>query len=455
MSERAWSDEERAFAVRSFSFSEFSRAFPGRTKDGWRIKRNRMIAGTVPLQGHERMGRPPRIEAAALIEPRAEPEPIRIVRQSHPKGWEPGISWDGKRGEVTSPPTTEAAPDWTAVLEHFNLDPLLYEVLEPVQMRTWDAVLKGEVIQHWYYKANFVKRRSGGVDLEALLVEVRAHRPSGPRPQAGEAAYFVCFNDWQLGKEGTVAAVERIQRFIDGAVDRLADLRSIGRSIGTVYILGLGDMIESCDEHYAMQRFTVELNSREQRRLTRRLIMHGIERFAPLADRVVVPVVGGNHGENNRSGGKVTTSFSDNSDLEVFEGVAEACACNPDAYGHVSFVIAEKQLTLTLQPITGGPIVGMAHGHQAKRGATAQQRVATWWSGQAFGQRPVGDATILVTAHAHHFSVIENGPRTHLLAPTLDSGSQWWEESAGIPTTQGMLTFVVDQAGWTDLQVIR
>jgi hypothetical protein len=191
-----------------------------------------------------------------------------------------------------------------------------------------------------------------------------------------------------------------------------------------------------------------------QRKLARRLILYAIDAHLG-AERIVVPVVGGNHGENNRVDGKVATTFADNSDLEVFEGVAEACAANPERYGHVSFVIPHEQLTLTLQPVEGGPILGLAHGHQAKRGGTTpQQRVAAWWAGQAFGMRPIGDADILLTGHHHHLSVIQDGPRTHFLAPTIDSGSQWWEETAGRPTVPGMLSFRITRDGWDDLKLL-
>lgn len=391
-----------------------------------------------------------------LPERQPEPPQARAPKPVHPAGWEPGIAWDGREGTITTRPLAEPTPDWDALLRAWGFDPDVVEVVEPVQVRTWDAVLDGQVRTMWYYRAGVRARRSGPADMAELLAAAASSPPAPPRRPTGEAAFVVAFSDWQLGKRGTVPTVERIVRSIDAHADRLRELRAAGRRIGSVYLPGLGDLGEACDGHYAMQTFEAELDAREQRRLGRRLLLYAVDTFAPLAERVVAPAVGGNHGESRRDG-KAFTTFGDNADLEVYEGVAEACAANPAAYGHVTFVIPDQSLTLTLD--VGGVIVGLAHGHQARRGgATPQQKVATWWSGQAFGQRPVGDATLLLTGHSHHLSLVEHGPRTHVQVPTMDAGSQWWDETVGLPSLAGMVSLVVGEAagprGWSDLAVL-
>jgi len=42
----------------------------------------------------------------------------------------------GGRGHVSSGPTTDRNPDWDSILEHFGFDPKLFEILEPVNVRT-------------------------------------------------------------------------------------------------------------------------------------------------------------------------------------------------------------------------------------------------------------------------------------------------------------------------------
>jgi hypothetical protein len=323
-------------------------------------------------------------------------------------------------------------------------------------MLSWDAAIgNGEVRRMYYHRAS-IRAKRGGPGIEELLALVRRRRaPKLPAGWSDGAEFLVGLSDWQLGKKGTPAAVERIVDGIDASVARLKELRRIGRRLDTVVIAGLGDLIENCDGHYAMQTFEVELDMREQRRLGRRLYLYAIDAFRPLAEHVLAPAVAGNHGEHRRDG-QSFTSFGDNSDLEIPEGVAEACAANPAAYGNVSFVIPQQTLSLTLD--VAGVIVGLAHGHQAKRGGTTvQQKVATWWSGQAFGQRPVGDASVLITAHNHHASIVQYGPRWHIQCGTEDSGSQWWDETVGLGSPPHMTTLVIDSRspnGWRDYQLV-
>lgn len=374
-------------------------------------------------------------------------ESVRRDKPVHPAGWEPGIAWNGREGTITSRPVAEPTPDWDALLRVWGFDPAVVEVVEPVQVRTWDAAVgNGEVRTMWYYKAGLRARRAQAADIEELVRLVKRTKPV-KAPSATDRSHWLSFNDWQLGKRGTPAAVDRIVAAIDASADYVRAERKAGRGTASIYLPGVGDLLEACGQHYAMQAFEVELDSRSQRRLARRLVLYAIDAHRALAERLVMPVVGGNHGENNRIDGKSTTSFADNSDVEVYEGVAEALALNPAAYGHVAFVIPDRDLTLTVQPIAGGPIVGLAHGHQANRGATPAAKMWEWWRGQAMGQRPVGDATILLGAHWHQLIVHHDGGRLLLVGNTMDSGSQWFAEVAGMESTPGMLSFTVTRDG--------
>lgn len=392
----------------------------------------------------------------------AAAEPVRRERPSHPAGFEPGIAWDGKQGTITSRPLAEPGPDWRSLLVAWGFDPEQVEVVEPVQVRTWDAAIgDGNVRTMWYYKAGIRQRVAGGPDVAELIAEIRRHRTrrgvdaarttvQSPAENEGRAFVYVA-SDWQAGKKGTAGMVDRVLSSYAAATHRVRALQKTGCAIDAIYMLGLGDLVEGCADHYAMQQYEVELDKRAQVKLARRLWVKGVETFAPLAPRVVCAAVGGNHGENRRDG-KAYTTFADNADVEIVEQAAEVIGANPAAYGHVSFVLPHDQLTLTLD--IAGTIVGLAHGHQARRGPTPQARVKEWWKGQAFGMRPVGDATLLLTGHSHHLSVVQDGPRTHIQAPTQDSGSQWWEETAGVPSLPAALSFTVGPNGWDDLKLL-
>ena len=369
----------------------------------------------------------------------------------HPSGWEPGVEWDGTHGRITAP-TDNAQPDWRSLLQMWEFDPEQYEVVEPVQVRTWDAAIgNGEVRRMWYHRAGIRRKRSSGPDVADLIREIGKHKPRATTstPQVSGSAFVYVLSDCQIGKKGTQATIARILASFDAAAKRYRELRKAGRDIGPIYFLTLGDLIEGCRDHYAMQTFEVELDKRAQVRTARRLVIKGVQTLAPLTDRLVLAGVGGNHGEN-RTDGKAYTTFADNADVEVIETAAEVLAAtHPDT---VSSVIPNDELSITLD--IAGTIVALAHGHQMRKGPTAQAKAKEWWKGQAFGMRPAGDAAILLSGHSHHLSIVQDGPRTHIQAPTSDSGSQWWEETAGTPSLPAALTLTIGPTGWDDLRLL-
>jgi hypothetical protein len=95
----------------------------------------------------------------------------------------------------------------------------------------------------------------------------------------------------------------------------------------------------------------------------------------------------------------------------------------------------------------GFHILGIAHGHQAKR----PDMMATWWRGQAFGRQPVSDASLLIHGHWHHLRVTELGStprgtsRFMVMAPTMDNGSGWWRKVTGEDSVPGLATLILEK----------
>lgn len=341
--------------------------------------------------------------AAALAAGAEMAQHVRRARVHHPKGWEPGFEWNGKVGTLISEPTAErTSPAFEALLVELGFDPQLHEVDGPIQVRRWQQTPGDEYL--YYHRATIRLRDSvNDVDIDLLVARVAKRKARSSAATAGDAALVVCWADWQAGKsdgDGVPGLMGRLEDMVGKVEDRWRDLRKIGVPLSRIYVLGLGDLKESCQGHYAQQAFRTALNNRDQRKLIRWGIDSALDRWARIVPEIAVKAVGGNHGEE-REAGKSNTDFADNVDVAVFEDVAYAYAKNPDRYEHVSFSLPNADLTLTFEH--DGLIIGMAHGHQAGFGSgDPKAKIDRWWRGQMAGQQPIGDADILVTGHYHH-----------------------------------------------------
>lgn len=272
--------------------------------------------------------------------------------------------------------------------------------------------------------------------------------------------FVVCIADWQAGQlrgGGPEGLVERVHGMRSAMQDRVRTLVREGTNIERVALLCLGDLVEACDGHYAMQNANT-IDAREQTKLVRRLLYGIVDTAAKLAPAVTLAAVPGNHGEK-RKDGKAYTTWSDNLDVEIPEQVGDILSANDDRFGHVAVQLPTgSDLTLTLD--LSGTRVGMAHGHQFKGGGSIQQKVDRWWSHKAKHRHLIGDADVLCSGHYHHLNVWEEGThdggtRAWFQCPSLDGGSDWFEHQGGAPTRRGTLTFVTSGGTWDRLEVLR
>lgn len=389
----------------------------------------------------------------ALLNQPIQNEPPRRDRNAM---WQPGVEWDGSTGTITTGPMEgEVLPDWDHVLRIWGLDPDKFRVVEPVRFNVWGNP-EGTLNRQW--KGNVASRGPAvGVDVEELISEISRHKPRKGEPlHTGEGVWNVVLADWQIGKHeggGSAVTANRVLDKIARAEERIRELKRLKRNLGTLQILWVGDSIEGCLGHYDMQTFSVDLDRREQTRVVRRLLTKAIERWAPHFEHVRVAAVGGNHGENRNANGKAYTSFGDNDDLGVVEQVADALAMNPEAYGHVEFIMPKDHLTLTVE--TAGWILGLTHGHVAKMSGSAEQKLQRWYEKQAASKQPIGDSDILVTGHYHHLRQADWGGCHWLQAPALDGGSEWWRLMGGGVSQTGLLTFATyPERRVADLEVL-
>ncbi len=381
----------------------------------------------------------------------------------HPNGWEPGI--DTSKNIIVSKPLPKAIkPEdhkWDIYLAELGFDPKEFEIIEPFEVRTWTANMgAGETEQFYYYKAKIISKNpvsSKDFDYKNLLKEIKAYKGQ-PQKITGNSSFVVCLSDWQMGKrdgDGTQGIVKRIEQMIPDVTARIKDLKKNGVDLANLYVFGLGDIVEGCDGFYPMQEFSVEYDLRRQKMIARRLLIKAIKTWAPLFKNTVVACVPGNHGEN-RKNGKAFTSFGDNFDVSLFDEAQEILSENP-AFKKVKFIIPENELWITLD--VSGTIIGLAHGHQFRTGGRySHQKAVAWLSGQAFGMTDVGDSDILISGHFHHLFVVNEGKRTLMQCPSVDGGSEWFENMTGKTSYSGTLTFSITpgktQLPWDNLRVI-
>lgn len=394
-------------------------------------------------------------DAARMAAPGDQPDGARRPQAQHPAGWEPGVAWDGTTGTITTAPLERAPGSWDELLAVWDLDPAVYEVVEPVQYRAWDGpVAGGETRRMFYYRATVRTRRAPGASVDDLLGVIASwRRPKRPAPSAdGLPAFVIAPGDLQLGKidgEGdqVQATIDRFLGGIDRAVVRYRALRRAGRVGGTIYLALLGDCVEGFNSQGGGNTWRTTLTLTEQVRVYRRLVLEAVKALAGVADQLVVATVPGNHGEAIRLHGKMATRYDDSFDVDGVAAVAETCA-ESEKLRDVAFVFPRTdELTVTLD--VAGTIVGLAHGHQFRSGGPMK-----WWAGQAHGMQPVGDATLLLAGHLHHLRVEQSGAKTFVQVPALDGGSTWWRHLTGQDSPPGLVTLAVGGGGWSGLEVL-
>jgi predicted phosphodiesterase len=356
-----------------------------------------------------------------------------------PDSWRPRMEIDSSGGFLVSTPRNAGEiPDAADILQEFDLDPTSWEVTGLRRSR-WQTH-SGE-----WLEAYRVSLKPSGIladpdfDLEQLISEVSKWRPrKAEKFKTGDLAYLFVPSDQQIGKkangEGTEHSIQRILNATEGGVHRLHELRRIGRTIGTVVLALPGDHVEgNVSQNGKLQgQSASDLGLTEQTRVARRLLMAQIKAFAPLCDRLVVPVVNGNHDEVTR---QVAADPADGWNVEIASAVQDACAENP-ALSHVEFRFPDKDHQ-TLAVDINGVLLGIFHGHQTGRD------VVKYLSGQAAGQTALGMADLWVSGHYHNFKTMDVGHRLWVQAPTTDPGSAWFRDRQGMDSPTGVLSMVI------------
>lgn len=386
------------------------------------------------------------------------------AKQQYPKGYEPGVIYNGDKITIIPEGSKDKIVDWSPVLKSLNFDPEKFEVVEPVQARVWtSAVGEGQTEQMYYYKASVRAKgaKGSGPDNAAIIKIIENYKPAKPNTKKSKEkekdAFVVCLSDWQLGKkdgDGTEGTVKRILNLKESVKQRVEELRTIGRPLTTLYVVGMGDLIENCEGHYPMQAFNVELNMRDQRQIAKRLVVNLLLEWLPLFDEIFLVAVPGNHGEERRNG-KAYTNFADNMDVEIFENVMDAFNLYPEKFGKIKYFIPNDE-RLDVNISIAEHNFTFIHGHQLTKGGTIKQKLENWYNGQVKGKQPAMHSDAIINGHYHHFEASHDGDLIWMMCPALEGGSDWYRNQAGVHAPSGTLTFRVSpKYVMTDLQILR
>ena len=207
----------------------------------------------------------------------------------------------------------------------------------------------------------------------------------------------------------------------------------------------MGDLGEGCSGWYPDQLQTIDLHGRAQRKVTRRLLVQLLKEWSVAFPRLLVTVVGGNHGEN-RQGGRQVTGDGDNSDVGMVEAAADAIRENGEMASRIDWLIPNDELVVAVD-VPGLPwTVAATHGHLSP-GAKPPGNHWTWWKDQMGGSRPgLAGAQLLLTSHFHHYIVYEpTANRWIIQAPAQDGGSKWFRDKTGHSSTPGTSVWLMDE----------
>lgn len=208
-----------------------------------------------------------------------------------------------------------------------------------------------------------------------------------------------------------------------------------------VHIPMLGDACEGIVSQGGKNMWRTTLTVTEQVRVLRRLYLWIIDQFVDAgAHRITAVTVASNHGQAQRQ--PVETRADDDWGIDALVAVDDAIKLNPDRYGHVEiYVPGDDEANVVLE--IAGVVIAHTHGHHFYKGGNAKKSAFDWWRGNTFSGTDIGQATLLLSGHGHHMEIAEESGKTWIMAPAVESESNWWRLRTGQTGDPGMITFEI------------
>lgn len=361
-----------------------------------------------------------------------------------PKDYRPGVTFDGTEGTATTPGYESEPENFDEFLRDAGLDPEGIDVIPPVRTSRWQQQKDGELVWLTSYRFTF-RKKSSGVDLPLLMDEARRKLKPVKLGKPNPKALVVLWSDLQVGKVDFRGDTSSLLERVDLMQKRLVALIKDNKPEKVVFA-DLGDTVENFyNANSPQQNYSNDLSIMEQVDLATTLAYQTLKQIAAHVPDITYLSVGSNHCQfrmNGKQIGKPTDDWG------VFIGRQIARLSEEAGFGWKFLEPQPHDESLAHDVFGDGfHILGVAHGHQARR----PDMMATWWRQQAFGSQPVADANVLVHGHFHHLRITELGStprgtsRFLVMAPTMDNGSNWFRLIAGEEAVPGLATFFLEK----------
>ena len=350
-----------------------------------------------------------------------------------------GIEFDGTEGTAQTPALD--APNFDEFLADAGFNPDEIEIVGTPRTSRWQRY-DGEWLTAYRFQ---FRKKTAGIDLPLLLQEAKKKAKSPARLQKTDKCLVVLWSDLQVGKVdyrgNSQSLIERVRLM----QNRLMELVKKEKPEKVIFC-DLGDTVENFGNAADLSQLqSNDLSIMEQVDLATTFAWQTLRMLAEKVPDITYASVGSNHCQW-RVNKQVVGKPSD--DWGIFIG-RQLARLSKEISLPIKFLEPQPHDESLAVDVFGDGfhILGVVHGHQAKR----PDMMATWWRGQAFGRQPVADASVLVHGHWHHLRVTEMGStprgtsRFLVMAPTMDNGSGWWRKVTGEDSVPGLGTFILEK----------
>lgn len=366
--------------------------------------------------------------------------PAPRIKNDTPKDWQPAFEFDGTEGFAQLPPS-EGVPNFDDFLTEQGFDPAEFEIIGDPRTSRWQRY-DGSWLSSYRFR---FRRKLVSIDLPLLLAEAKKTKAPKPITVLNDKAMVILWSDLQIGKvAGRGGTPELLERVFE--TQELLIARIKAEKPSKVVFCDLGDTVENFSNAADLAQLqSNDLSLMEQVDLAATLAWDYLKAITKLVPDVSYVTVGSNHCQwrvNKARVGKPSDDWA------IYISRTLARLSKEVGLGVKFYEPNEQDESLALD-VFGDDfhILGMFHGHQAKR----PEAVPAWLKGQMFGQQAITRFTVAVSGHFHHLRVQELGctqrgtSRFWVQASTMDNGSDWFRLNSGEDSQPGLVVFMLEQ----------